>query len=122
MSAFNIEQFYSSDASFMGVKFWEQFSSGYAPIPPLKAKDAILEIPGSNNAYYQDFGRAATEYTASASLSVDDFNDMKLKHRLTGSLVIRAGTFTAVLRNITNPQLAAHDLGVVNCNLEFLIT
>jgi len=108
------------DGSFAGVGFIEEFRSGYTNDADLVSKDAIIDIPGGNNVYHQDFGQAAQPFTKNVIMSTSQYSAMKAKRMVRGTLVSYTGNVTARLRNIRNPLVAGHDLGVVTATLEFL--
>ena len=90
------------DGSFASVGFLELFESGTAPEPDIKTKDAVLEIPGSNNVVYQDFGQGAV--LLDLRVAVGSLASIQAKRGTRGSLVYHAGTVNARLRHITNIQ------------------
>lgn len=106
------------DSSFAGVQFMALWDDAFAPEPDLKTKDAILEIPGSSNVVYQDFGQAAITFDLRAG--VTSLTAMQAKRGVRGSLVYYGGTVSARLRSITNVQRDAFGLGW-KVTLSFLI-
>lgn len=108
----------AADGSFSGVSFWEQWPNAEAPEPSTTSKDAVLEIPGSSNVYYQDFGQAAQ--TLDLEVAVESPAAIKAKRGVRGSLVYHAGTVTARLRSVTNIRKDAI-IGGYKVTLSFLI-
>lgn len=108
----------AADGSFASVAFLEIWDNAVAPEPDVKTKDAVLEIPGSSNVVYQDFGQAAV--TLELRVAVESLAAIQAKRGVRGSLVYHAGTVNARLRHITNIQKDALGVGF-KVTLSFLI-
>jgi hypothetical protein len=108
------------DGSFAGVSFMEEFKSGYTTGIDLISKDALIEVPGGNNAYLQDFGQAARPFTKDVFMTSAQHSAMEAKRMVNGTLVSYSGNVTARLRNIRNVRVSGHDLGIIAATLEFL--
>ncbi len=108
------------DGSFAGVGFMEEFKAGYTTGIDLISKDALIEVPGSNNGFHQDFGAAMRPFTKDVFLTSAQHSAIEAKRMVSGTLVTYTGNVTARLRNIRNVKVAGHDLGVIAATLEFL--